>query len=322
MSKVVGTTTRVAIVGTGGFGTGRARAYQNTPGFEVACGCRRSAAGREAFGNEFGVPTYEDWRQVVALPDIDAVNVATPTATHAEILLAALQAGKHVLAEAPPVGSPDEMERIISVARERGLVFHVGSNYRFGAEPQALAQAVPALGQVVTAEGMSMWGAGKQRWYLDESLSAGLFVNVHYYHIDLFLRLLGDIESLQAAYGEPPIEPRMGIGAIILAFDTGAIATIHGGIGPGAHATRLVGTEGSFEPSPEGFVLCSDGKTTVLPVEEVDTLQRDCQLFRDEMAEKVDWLPEAEHNRKAVTVARLAWQSARKGRRLNVCPRD
>ena len=56
----------------------------------------------------------------------------------------------------------------------------------------------------------------------------------------------------------------MGIAAVILAFDTGFIATVHGGIGPGAARHRLVGTERAFEPSPEGFVIRSDEKTTVI----------------------------------------------------------
>jgi len=308
---------KVAVIGTGGFGTGRAHAYRNTEGFELACGCRRSAEGRKAFEKQFGVPAYEDWRQAIALPEVDAVSVATPTAHHFQVLLAALQAGKHVLAESPPAVSPQEMQDLISLAKEKQLVFHVGSNYRFAGEAQAIAQALPELGQVLTAEGISMWGAERDNWHLDTSLSGSLFLSVHYYHIDLFLGFLGDVESVQAAYVQHPVQPPMGIGAIILAFRSGALATIHGGIGPGALGSRLVGTKGSFENS-QGFTLYVGAQKKDIPVKPLDTLKRDCEDFREKILGNLDWLPDATHHLKAVTVAHLAWKSAQEGRRLSV----
>lgn len=74
-----------------------------------------------------------DWREVIARDDIDVVDVVTPGDTHAEIAIAALEAGKHVLCEKPLANSVDEARRMAEAAesaRARGIRSMVGFTYR------------------------------------------------------------------------------------------------------------------------------------------------------------------------------------------------
>ncbi|MEX0152974.1 Gfo/Idh/MocA family protein [Microbacterium sp. LMI1-1-1.1] len=74
-----------------------------------------------------------DWREVVARDDIDVVDVVTPGDTHAEIAIAALEAGKHVLCEKPLANTVDEARRMAAAAesaRARGIRSMVGFTYR------------------------------------------------------------------------------------------------------------------------------------------------------------------------------------------------
>ena len=74
-----------------------------------------------------------DWREVIAREDVDIVDICTPGFLHAEIAIAALEAGKHVLCEKPLANDPGEAVRMVEAARaarERGQVAALGHTYR------------------------------------------------------------------------------------------------------------------------------------------------------------------------------------------------
>jgi predicted dehydrogenase len=103
-----------------------------TPRMVALCG--RDAAGVKATAEKLGWAGYEtDYRALVARDDIGLVDVATTGASHHEIVLAALDQGKHVLCEKPLANSLDEAEEMLRAAEgaaRRGVVAMVNFNYR------------------------------------------------------------------------------------------------------------------------------------------------------------------------------------------------
>jgi predicted dehydrogenase len=91
-----------------------------------------------------------DWRELVARDDIDLIDVCTPGDTHAEIAIAALRAGKHVLCEKPLANSVAEAEAMTAAADASGKVAMCGYNYRRVPAVTLLRQMVAAgrLGDV------------------------------------------------------------------------------------------------------------------------------------------------------------------------------
>jgi predicted dehydrogenase len=87
----------------------------------------------EAFGWE---ECATDWRQVVRRPDIDMVTIVTPPNTHAEMTIAAADAGKHVFCEKPFTVTVEEAQRTLEAVQRAGVKHMLGFNYR----------RVPALG--------------------------------------------------------------------------------------------------------------------------------------------------------------------------------
>jgi len=73
---------------------------------------------------------YASYPQLLADPQIDAVSVCTANASHAEIAIAALKAGKHVLCEKPMATTLDDCEAMVQTARETGKSLMVGQNQR------------------------------------------------------------------------------------------------------------------------------------------------------------------------------------------------
>ncbi|MCX4585162.1 Gfo/Idh/MocA family protein [Streptomyces sp. NBC_01481] len=99
----------------------------------AAIGGRDAAAVRAAADRHGWAAAETDWRHLVTRDDVQLVDICTPGDSHAEIAVAALEAGKHVLCEKPLANSVAEAEAMVAAAeaaRERGQLAMVGFNYR------------------------------------------------------------------------------------------------------------------------------------------------------------------------------------------------
>src|SRR5690606_36129312 len=102
------------------------------PEMTVVCG--RDASAVEAAARKLGwASTETDWHRVVERSDVDLVDICTPGDTHAEIAIAALEAGKHVLCEKPLANTVEEAEAMAAAAENaaaNGVMAMVGFTYR------------------------------------------------------------------------------------------------------------------------------------------------------------------------------------------------
>jgi predicted dehydrogenase len=129
---------RAAVVGVGYLGRFHAQKYAALPEAELIGVADTDAAACARVAQELGVRGCGDYREL--LGQVDAVSVVTPTAAHAPIATAFLEAGAHVLVEKPITVGVAEAEALIRRARERGRILQVGHLERFnpvvlGAEP-------------------------------------------------------------------------------------------------------------------------------------------------------------------------------------------
>lgn len=115
---------RIGIVGAGA--NTRARhlpGFQAISGVEVVAVCNRTRASGERVAAEFGVPrVFEDWRDLVQDPGVDAVCVGTWPYLHCPVVLGALAAGKHVLTEARMAMNLEEARRMAAAAQSSDRV--------------------------------------------------------------------------------------------------------------------------------------------------------------------------------------------------------
>lgn len=102
---------------------------ETVPVMKALCG--RDEAGVRAAAQTFGWEGYEtDWRRLVARDDIDVIDIGTPGNLHAEIAVAAAQAGKHVFCEKPLGNSSEEARRMLDAVEAAGVKSLVWFNYR------------------------------------------------------------------------------------------------------------------------------------------------------------------------------------------------
>jgi len=115
--------------------------------------CGRDAAAARAAAERMGWSSVEtDWKDLVKRDDVHLVDICTPGDTHAEIAIAALEAGKHVLCEKPLANTVAEAEAMVEAAvaaEQRGVHSMVGFNYRL-VPAIALARKLVADGRLGT----------------------------------------------------------------------------------------------------------------------------------------------------------------------------
>jgi predicted dehydrogenase len=131
-------TLNIGLVGCGFMGRTHSNAFHQVGKFfdtgrdiVLKAVCARSEAGVRAFAETWGYETVEtDWRALVARPDIDLIDIATPNSTHAEIAIAAAEAGKMVTCEKPLGRHPAESEAMVQAVEAAGVANMVWYNYR------------------------------------------------------------------------------------------------------------------------------------------------------------------------------------------------
>ncbi|MFI2566303.1 Gfo/Idh/MocA family protein [Paenarthrobacter sp. NPDC018779] len=132
---------RVAMIGYGFMGAAHSQGWRTAPRVfdlpaetEMAVIVGRDAHAVAKAATQWGwAESATDWRQVIARDDIDIVDIVTPGDSHAEIAIAALDAGKHVLCEKPLANTVAEAEAMAAAAEraaEKGVKAMVGFTYR------------------------------------------------------------------------------------------------------------------------------------------------------------------------------------------------
>ncbi|MCS1408517.1 MAG: 1,5-anhydro-D-fructose reductase [Verrucomicrobia subdivision 3 bacterium] len=129
---------RVGMIGYRFMGKAHSNGWRQAPHFfpldadlELRTICGRNPEGVEAAAQELGWKNAStDWKGVVNSPEIDIVDINTPNDSHAEITIAAANAGKHVLCEKPLAMTVDQCKEMLDAAEKNNVVHMVCHNYR------------------------------------------------------------------------------------------------------------------------------------------------------------------------------------------------
>jgi predicted dehydrogenase len=199
------------MIGVGVVGTGFGRfvhvpAWQATPGATVV-GIASGSPGRAAaVAAQVGSPcAFDSWQDLVASPEVQIVSIATPPATHAEIVLAALAQGKAVLCEKPLALSLDEARRIAEAARAARLPAAVDFGFREIREWRQLrtllrAGAIGRLREIHTEWVVSTWADPERpaSWKTDSRAGGGALGALGVHALDAIEWFFGPIAALTA----------------------------------------------------------------------------------------------------------------------------
>lgn len=196
-------TVRVGVVGAGSIAGLHLAAYAKNPDVTVAaiCDLNVDRAGERAA--QFGAPAvFSDYRELVTSPDVDVVSVCTRNDTHAEVAIAALEAGKSVLIEKPMAMNVAQAEAIVEAEANNVGFAQVGYVRRFSSNAVTLKSFIDAgdLGALYYAKATLLRQAGNPGgWFSDRSIAGGgplIDLGVHFIDMCLFLMDFPEVQSV------------------------------------------------------------------------------------------------------------------------------
>jgi len=275
---------KVALAGAGAFGIKHLDAIKLIDGVEVASLVGRELAKTKEVADKYGIGhVATDLADSLALKEVDAVILCTPTQLHAAQARQCLKAGKHVQVEIPLADSLKDAEAVVALQKQTGLVAMCGHTRRFNPSHQWVHQKIRAGElniqqmdvQTYFFRRTNMNALGQPRSWTDHLLWH------HAAHtVDLFAWQTGG-EIVQANALQGPIHPTLGIAmdmSIQLKASSGALCTLSlsfNNDGPLGTFFRYIGDSGTYIARYDDLV---NGKDEKIDVSKVDVSMNGIEL--------------------------------------------
>ncbi|MPZ16490.1 MAG: gfo/Idh/MocA family oxidoreductase [Luteitalea sp.] len=205
---------QVAVVGVGALGRHHARILAALDDAVLVAVVDSNAARAAEVAEAYGTRAFTD---VAALTDVDAVTIATPTASHHDLARHFLDRGTSVLVEKPLARTLAEAEELVAVASRRGVPLAVGHTERFN---PAVDAALPFLTRPRFVE------VHRLGTFSERSLDIDVVFDLMIHDLDLLLATLGDEVVSVDAVGIPVLSNRVDIANARLRFGSGCIANV------------------------------------------------------------------------------------------------
>lgn len=191
-------TLNVGIIGVGGIARTHMPGWASSPHTQVVAGCDVNAENLAHWSAEYNVPMVtHDATTLFNNPDIDIIDICTPNNYHAELTVAALNAGKHVICEKPLAPTPADIKKMIEARDASGKLLMTAQHHRFSGKSKALKAEIETgtLGDVYHARSWMLrrsftpYTAG---FVSKEHAYGGACIDIGVHILDLTLWMMGN----------------------------------------------------------------------------------------------------------------------------------
>jgi predicted dehydrogenase len=251
----------------------------------------------ENLAEEFGGKAYDSYQDLLANEDINAVSVCTTNFTHAEITIAALKAGKHVLCEKPMATTLEDCQSMVDTAQDEGRFLIIGHNQRL-AKSHVRAKELLAtglIGEILSFRttfghpGPETWSIdpGLDTWFFKKDLAAmGVMADLGIHKTDLIHYLTGQrivettarLHTLNKRDKEGKLISVDDNAFCIYRLEGGAVGTMHVSwtfYGPEDNSTIIYGTKGIMriydDPNYSIRINTFDGEEILYDIDRIQT---------------------------------------------------
>lgn len=189
-------TIKIGVIGAGSISEMHFGSYSKNGDVEIVAVCDLNEARAKAKAEKYNIPNvYLDYRDLLANPDIHAVSICTWNNSHAEISIAALRAGKHVLCEKPLSKTVEEALAVEQAVLESGKTLQVGFVRRYASNTRIVKSFAESgeLGPIYYAKASCIRKLGNPGgWFADKERSGGgPLIDIGVHVIDLCWYLMG-----------------------------------------------------------------------------------------------------------------------------------
>lgn len=196
-------TLKVAIIGCGGIANGKhLPSLAKQPEVQMIAFCdiieERAAKAAVEYGAE-GAKVFTDYRRLLAETDVDVVHVCTPNDSHAEITVASLESGRHVMCEKPMAKTAAQAREMLDAAKRTGKKLSIAYQNRFRSDSLYLKELCEngELGDIYFGKALALRRRAVPTWgvFLDEEKQGGgPLIDIGTHALDLTLWLMDNYE--------------------------------------------------------------------------------------------------------------------------------
>lgn len=281
---------RIGVIGTG-MGRLHMQAYSEVPGVKIVAICDLNEPEARSFAQKYGAEkVFTDYRDMFAMDGLDGVSIAIPNFLHAEVSIAALDAGLNVLCEKPMATTLDDAAAMVEKQRKTGKRLMVHMNSRFRDANLALGALAPSgqLGEVYYGRASMIRRRsvptihfpptgvmGRGPWFLDrEKAGGGALMDIGVHTYDLMWWFMGGPKPISVSastfrklYNEEAAQKGVRfdvdeLASAFIRFETGATAFVD--VSWAAHQSpewnvRVCGTKAGIILDPPTIFRDNDG---------------------------------------------------------------
>lgn len=193
----------IAVIGTGRMGSVHvANIVREIPNAQLVAICDIRLEVAQAVAAELGIQNViQDYREVLANPEIEAVLIATSTNTHAEIIIAAAQAGKHIFCEKPLALDLESINQALAAVDQAGVKLQVGFNRRFDKSFRRVRELVHSgdIGRPCIIRITNRDPEPPSMEFL--KVSGGMFLDMTIHDFDMVRYQIGEVDEVYAIGG-------------------------------------------------------------------------------------------------------------------------
>lgn len=262
-------TLKVGVIGVGGIAKTHMPGWAASEDAEVVAGSDVVDSVLQAWGVTHGITKLStSAADIIGDPDIDIIDVCTPNMYHTELVVAALNAGKHVICEKPLAPKPADIHKMIEARDRSGKTLMTAQHFRFGGMAQAMKRELDTgvLGDVYHARSWMLrrgWIPVRPGFIYKKNSGGGPCIDIGVHILDLTLYFMGNPKPITVS----------GVARKTLANHPGAFSM---------WGNALVPADMDVEDFAAAFVRFENGATLILEVSWLlhhDTLGEDMQMW-------------------------------------------
>lgn len=344
---------RIGVIGTGGIANGaHLPGYSKIPDeCEIFAICDIDPKALKSTAEKYPdiKHKFEDYKKLLAMPEIDGVSICTPNYVHCQPTVDALAAGKNVLCEKPIGMNAKEGAKMVEAAKKSGKFLQIGYNSRFSPTNQTLKKFIDAkeLGDIYYARAQALRVRGIPGWgvFIDKSKQGGgPLIDIGVHMLDLTLWFMGHPKPISASgvtyqkFGKrSDVVGFMGqwdyknftvedMAAALIRFDNGATIVLESSfvanLKEDHQNVTLLGTEGGAEAYP--LSITQERHKSVfsfspdMPNKNINTHNAEMAAFVECIRDKKQPLVTGEHGLMVAKIMDAIYKSSEEGKEVKI----
>lgn len=240
---------KFGLIGCGRIAVRHAQILSGLDGAKLSCVCDIKEDRAARFSQEYNVPWYKDYREMLEKEKVDVANILTPSGLHAKHVIDVARSKRHIVVEKPMALTLKDADRMIKVCSENKVKLFVVKQNRYNLAIKKLKEAIEKghFGKFVIGTVRLRWCRTQSYYDQDDwrgswAYDGGVFANQAAHHIDMLIWMLGEVESVFAKIATRLVDIEVeDTGVALLKFKNGALGVIEA-----TTATRPKDIEGSI----------------------------------------------------------------------------